>query len=48
MKTSVEIKALFNDLPLVFQRELLGELLLEQELQGKILEEAPLPPVQCH
>lgn len=40
MKTSVEIKALFNDLPLVFQRELLGELLLEQELQGKILEEA--------
>jgi len=40
MKTSQEIKALFNDLPLGVQRELLGDLLMEQELQGKVLQEA--------
>jgi len=40
MKTSQEIKALFEELPLSSQRELLEYLLLEQELQGKVLEEA--------
>ncbi len=40
MKTSVEIKKLFNGLPVGEQNNLLGELLLEQELQGKILQEA--------
>ena len=40
MKTSQEIKALFNELPLQSQRELLEHLLLEQELQGKVLQEA--------
>lgn len=40
MKTSQEIKSLFNELPLSVQRNLLGELLLEQELQGSILQEA--------
>lgn len=40
MKTSRDIKILFNELPLGAQRELLGELLLEQELQGKVLQEA--------
>ncbi len=40
MKTSQEIKALFNELPLGVQSSLLGELLLEQELQGKVLQEA--------
>lgn len=40
MKTSQEIKALFNDLPLGVQRELLGDLLMGQELQGKVLQEA--------
>lgn len=40
MKTREEIKELFNELPLGAQRALLGELLLEQELQGKVLQEA--------
>ena len=40
MKTSQEIKELFGQLPLGSQRELLDELLQEQELQGKILMEA--------
>lgn len=40
MKTSQEIKALFNELPLAVQSELLGDLLMEQELQGKVLQEA--------
>lgn len=40
MKTRQEIKALFNKLPLGVQSELLGDLLMEQELQGKILQEA--------
>jgi len=40
MKTSKEIKVLFNELPIVIQNELLGELLIEQELQGKVLQEA--------
>lgn len=40
MKTSEDIKALFKELPLGVQNNLLGELLIEQELQGKILQEA--------
>lgn len=40
MKTSQEIKFLFEKLPLQAQRELLELLLLEQELQGKVLQEA--------
>jgi len=40
MKTSQEIKELFHKLPLSTQNNLLGELLVEQELQGKILQEA--------
>jgi len=40
MKTSKEIKDLFNELPLGVQTELLGELLIEQELQGKVLQSA--------
>jgi len=40
MKTSEEIKELFIQLPLVSQSELLSDLLQEQELQGKILQEA--------
>ena len=40
MKTSQEIKHLFNELPLSVQNNLLGELLMERELQGKILQEA--------
>jgi transposase-like protein len=40
MNTSQDIKALFEELPLQAQRELLESLLLEQELQGKVLEEA--------
>jgi len=40
MKTSQEIKALLEELPLESQRELLENLLLEQELQGKVLQEA--------
>lgn len=40
MKTSKEIKDLFNKLPLGVQAELLGELLIEQELQGKVLQSA--------
>ena len=40
MKTSQEIKALFNQLPISVQNQLLGDLLIEQELQGKVLQEA--------
>ncbi len=40
MKTSKEIKALFHSLPVGVQNDLLGELLIEQELQGKVLQEA--------
>ena len=40
MKTGQEIKALFNELPIGVQNNLLGELLIEQELQGKVLQEA--------
>lgn len=40
MKTSEEIKSLFNALPPAAQNNLLGELLIEQELQGKVIEEA--------
>lgn len=40
MKTSKEIKGMFNELPLKIQSSLLNELLLEQELQGKVLQEA--------
>jgi transposase-like protein len=40
MKTSEAIKTLFNELPMGLQNELLGELLMEQELQGKVLQEA--------
>ena len=40
MKPHKEIKELFKDLSLSSQRELLSELLLEQELQGSILKEA--------
>ena len=40
MKTSQEIKSLFEKLPLSSQRELLEQLLLEQELKGKVLQEA--------
>ena len=42
MITSKEIKVLFNELALSAQRELLDELLLDQELQGKILQEAKI------
>ena len=40
MKTSLEIKTLFNELPIGVQNELLGDLLMDQELQGKVLQEA--------
>ncbi len=40
MITSQEIKMMFGQLPLTSQRELLDELLQDQELQGKILKEA--------
>jgi|TARA_B110000908_G_C10265253_1_gene463184 hypothetical protein len=40
MITSQEIKVLFEELPLQTQRELLENLLMEQELQGKVLQEA--------
>ncbi len=42
MKTSQEIKVLFNELSLGSQNELLNDLLIEQELQGKVLQEAGL------
>ena len=42
MKTSQEIKDLFNELSLGSQNELLNDLLIEQELQGKVLQEAGL------
>lgn len=40
MITQQEIKANFNQLSLAGQNNLLFELLLEQELQGKVLQEA--------
>jgi len=40
MKTSEDIKTLFQELPVGVQNELLGDLLMEQELQGKVLQEA--------
>lgn len=40
MKTSEEIKKIFKELPVSVQNELLGELLIEQELEGKIIQEA--------
>ncbi len=40
MRTSQDIKELFNTLPIGVQNELLGDLLIEQELKGKVLEEA--------
>jgi len=40
MGTSQDIKELFNALPIGVQNELLGDLLIEQELKGKVLEEA--------
>ncbi len=40
MKSSQEIKELFAQLPISSQRQLLDELLQEQELQGKILTDA--------
>ena len=40
MKTSQEIKTLFNGLPLAVQNNLLGELLIAQELQGKVIQDA--------
>ena len=40
MKTSQEIKTLFEELPISDQNELLEDLLMEQELQGKVLQEA--------
>jgi len=46
MKTSQEIKALFNELPIGIQNSLLGELLIEQELQGKVLHEAQESVIQ--
>jgi len=45
-KTSQEIKALFNELPIGVQNNLLGELLIEQELQGKVLHEAQETVIQ--
>ena len=40
MITSIEIKTLFKGLSVGEQNSLLGELLLEQELQGKVMQEA--------
>lgn len=40
MRTSKEIKSIFQELPIRVQNDLLEELLIEQELQGKVLEEA--------
>jgi transposase-like protein len=42
MKTSQEIKESFNELPVGIQNMLLEELLMEQELQGKVIQEAGL------
>jgi transposase-like protein len=42
MKTSQEIKEFFNELPVGIQNSLLEELLMEQELQGKVMQEAGL------
>lgn len=40
MKTREEIKSLFEALPITVQNELLEDLLMDQELQGKVLQEA--------
>jgi len=54
IKTSKEVKQLFNKLPLSIQHELLNELLSEHELQGRTLEEAKLlvnkqrKKIPCH
>jgi transposase-like protein len=40
MKTSIEIKNLFNPLLISDQNSLLNDLLIEQEVQGKVLQEA--------
>lgn len=40
MVTQEEVKSIFNKLSLSHQNGLLSELLLEQELQGKVLTEA--------
>jgi len=42
MKTSQEIKHSFNELPIGIQNTLLEELLMEQELHGKVIQEAGL------
>ena len=46
MVTEQEVKAIFNKLTLSGQNALLSELLLEQELQGKVLSEATEKVVQ--
>lgn len=40
MVSQEEVRSIFNKLPLSNQNSLLSELLLEQELQGKVLSEA--------
>jgi len=40
MESQKEVKSIFNKLSLSNQNSLLSELLLEQELQGKVLAEA--------
>ena len=40
MRTRQEIKAIFQELPIGVQNDLLEELLIDQELQGKVLQEA--------
>ena len=42
MATASEVRLIFNKLSLSGQNNLLSELLLEQELQGKVLQEASL------
>ena len=42
MKTSQDIKELFKALPIGVQNTLLGDLLMDYELQGKVLQEAGL------
>jgi len=46
MKTSQDIKAVFQELPITVQNDLLEELLMEQELQGKILQQAEQVVIQ--
>lgn len=40
LKSSKEVKGLFNNLSITEQNTLLGELLIEQELQGKVIQQA--------